>query len=492
MTVLRRLDHEVAGHAQLDVAALERQVGAAAHQGDVLLRRDQHVLLAGADLHALLGLQADIVLLRLQQHRPLVGDLAQFAALGEQADVAAGVDHHLLPGGHLLVLPGHAVDVLAGGQGQARRRRRGDPRRAAQGDRRLAADALPGFVVGAKAEVAHGLLEALLRRRIVPHALVRPGVVAQLASQFQRRFQHLHHHATLEMAGTGPELLLGAQQQAPGRTHRAMFVCAQFEALAARLAAFGPRMGQVAQVQRAGAVVAHQRRTDLRRGVVDAQLVGPAALVLLALDGAEDLVVRQRVGRPIGRPVGAPGDDRLVAVSVQVVDDHLLADSRDRHVPPVGARPVLRDADPAGAEFVRTALAIPGEPHLHSSPLVAMDLFPCRADHRGDLRTVDARPGQRLGTPFGVLGHQFGAQVVAHPQRCVGGLFLLAGILGAAMDHPHRPPPGVEVGARMTAQLERVARDQPRVVAADAGHPRVAPVPRRRFSLKGRPAALCL
>ncbi len=49
-----------------------------------------------------------------------MGDLAQLAALGEQADVAAGVDHHLLPGGHLLVLPGHAVDVLAGGQGQAR------------------------------------------------------------------------------------------------------------------------------------------------------------------------------------------------------------------------------------------------------------------------------------------------------------------------------------------------------------------------------------
>ncbi len=86
----------------------------------MLLRGDQHVLLAGADLHALLGLQADVVLLRLQQHRPLVGDLAQLAALGEQADVAAGVDHHLLPGGHLLVLPGHAVDVLAGGQGQAR------------------------------------------------------------------------------------------------------------------------------------------------------------------------------------------------------------------------------------------------------------------------------------------------------------------------------------------------------------------------------------
>ena len=476
MTVLRRLDHEVAGHAQLDVAALEGQVGAAAHQGDVLLRGDQHVLLAGADLHALLGLQADVVLLRLQQHRPLVGDLAQLAALGEQADVAAGVDHHLLPGGHLLVLPGHAVDVLAGGQGQARRRRRGDPCRTAQGDRRLASVALAGLVVGTVAEVAHGFLEGLLRRRVVPHALVLPGVVAQLAGQLQRRLQHLHHDASVEMAGAGPELLLGAQQQPLGRTHRAMFVGAQFEALAAWLAAFGPRMGQVAQVQRAGTVVAHQRRTDLRRGVVDAQLVGPAALVLLALDGAEDLVVGQRVGRSVGRPVGAPGDDRLVAVAVQVIDDHLLANPRDRHVPPVGTCPVLRDPYPAGTELIVTSLVIPGELDFHPPPLVAMDLFPCRADYRRDLRTIDTRPRQRCGTPFDVLGYQFGAQVVAHPQRGVGGLFLLAGILGAAMDHPHRPPPGVEVGTRMTFQGKGVARDQPRVVAADRCHPCIAPM----------------
>ncbi len=38
---------------------------------------------------------------------------------------------------------------------------------------------------------------------------------------------------------------------------------------------------------------------------------------------------------------------------------------------------------------------------------------------------------------------------------------LVAGILGAAMDHPHRPPPGVEVGTRMTFQGKGVARDQP-------------------------------
>ena len=64
------------------------------------------------------------------------------------------------------------------------------------------------------AEVAHGFLEGLLRRRVVPHALVLPGVVAQLAGQLQRRLQHLHHDASVEMAGAGPELLLGAQQQA--------------------------------------------------------------------------------------------------------------------------------------------------------------------------------------------------------------------------------------------------------------------------------------
>ncbi len=93
-----------------------------------------------------------------------------------------------------------------------------------------------------------------------------------------------------------------------------------------------------------------------------------------------------------------------------------------------------------------TSLAIPGELDFHPPPLVAMDLFPCRADYRRDLRTIDTRPRQRCGTPFDVLGHQFGAQVVAHPQRGVGGLFLLAGILGAAMDHPGTKREDVERG----------------------------------------------
>ncbi|MCW5342359.1 hypothetical protein IGA75_31850, partial [Pseudomonas aeruginosa] len=37
----------------------------------------------------------------------------------------------------------------------------------------------------------------------MPHALVLPGVVAQLAGQLQRRLQHLHHDASVEMAGAG-------------------------------------------------------------------------------------------------------------------------------------------------------------------------------------------------------------------------------------------------------------------------------------------------
>ena len=254
-----------------------------------------------------------------------------------------------------------------------------------------------------------------------------------------------------------------------------MFVGAQFEALAARLAAFGPRMGQVAQVQRAGTVVAHQRRTDLRRGVVDAQLVGPTALVLLALDGAEDLVVGQRVGWSVGRPVGAPGDDRLVAVAVQVIDDHLLANPRDRHVSPVGTRPVLRDPYPAGTELIVTSLAIPGELDFtrpHSSQWISSlpGRLPSRsADHRYAAEAAVRDAIRRPRAPVRRAGR-------SSPQRGVGGLFLLAGILGAAMDHPHRPPPGVEVGTRMTFQGKGVARDQPRVVAADRCHPCIAPM----------------
>ncbi|MNT50323.1 hypothetical protein D3C72_1872370 [compost metagenome] len=71
------------------------------------------MLFAGGDFGALVGLDADGVVLRLQQQFALVGDVAHGAALREQAQVAACVDDYLFTGADLLVLLGDAVDMGA-------------------------------------------------------------------------------------------------------------------------------------------------------------------------------------------------------------------------------------------------------------------------------------------------------------------------------------------------------------------------------------------
>jgi hypothetical protein len=66
------------------------------------------------------------------------------------------------------------------------------------------------------------------------------------------------------------------------------------------------------------------------------KLLGAAPLRAPALDPALHLVGRQIIGRHV---VGvAPGDDGAVRIAFQEVDDHLLADARDVHRPPLGPR----------------------------------------------------------------------------------------------------------------------------------------------------------
>ena len=107
---VRSLHNEIAGHAQLDIAALHLDVGPSAQQGDVFVRRHQHVLLAGADFHALICSHLDAVVLGLQQQLTVLGDMAHVTALGEQADagrwqqLADGLgDYHVALDGELLL-----------------------------------------------------------------------------------------------------------------------------------------------------------------------------------------------------------------------------------------------------------------------------------------------------------------------------------------------------------------------------------------------------
>src|SRR4029450_1463101 len=73
--------------------------------------------------------------------------------------------------------------------------------------------------------------------------------------------------------------------------------------------------------------------------------------------------------------VDAAGDDGLVRIALEEVDDDLLADPRDRDRAPALACPRVRDAHPARALLVTLALAVPVELDLHPPVLVGVDLF---------------------------------------------------------------------------------------------------------------------
>ncbi|MNZ77798.1 hypothetical protein D3C78_963530 [compost metagenome] len=169
-----------------------------------------------------------------------------------------------------------------------------------------------------------------------------------------------------------------------------MGVGAQFKALAAWHAATGAWVGEVAEGQRAGGVVAHQAGADLPGGVVQAQFVVAFAVQFLAADRAEGLELRQFVRRAVDGVVAAANDHGLVGIAVEKTDQHFLTDAGQGDVAPAGTGPVVGDAHPAGAAVVILALAIPGELQAHATVFVAVDFFAGRADHGGDLRAVDA------------------------------------------------------------------------------------------------------
>src|SRR5688572_1358210 len=123
------------------------------------------------------------------------------------------------------------------------------------------------------------------------------------------------------------------------------------------------------------------------------EVVGAAALGAPGLDAGLRHVRRQRVGRHLLGVVDASGDDRLVGIAFQEVDDDLLADARDGDGAPGLAGPRLRHPDPARAVLALGPLAfpIPVEEHLHPAVLVGVDLVACRPDDHPGLRPLDER-----------------------------------------------------------------------------------------------------
>ena len=87
--------------------------------------------------------------------------------------------------------------------------------------------------------------------------------------------------------------------------------------------------------------------------------------------------------------VDPAGDDRLIGVAFQEIDDDLLADTRDHDAAPALPGPDLGHPYPAGAGLVRLAVAVPVELDLDPTVLVRPDLLARLADDDGGLGTLD-------------------------------------------------------------------------------------------------------
>lgn len=99
-----------------------------------------------------------------------------------------------------------------------------------------------------------------------------------------------------------------------------------------------------------------------------------------------------------------------------------------------------------------------------------MDLFAGRADHRGHVRAIDARPGQRCRAPLASARDQRRGLLVAGALVGAGGFFLQAGELAAGVADRIHPPMHIEVVSRVAGKCEAQARLQARVVAFDFGN----------------------
>src|SRR5262249_3661379 len=109
------------------------------------------------------------------------------------------------------------------------------------------------------------------------------------------------------------------------------------------------------------------------------------------LHPALSLVIRQRVRRHHFSVVDAADDDRLIGISFEKVDDHLLSNSRNVNHSPLLARPHRPDSYPAGTVQIVFSLAVPVKLNLHATVLVGKYLFSWRADDHGGLGSLNER-----------------------------------------------------------------------------------------------------
>ena len=131
-------------------------------------------------------------------------------------------------------------------------------------------------------------------------------------------------------------------------------------------------------------------------------------------------MLRQGVGGLVAAVVDAAGDDRVVGVAVDVLDDDLHADARDHHAAPAIAGPGLAHA----AAHRLGVVEVPVEADQHAAVVVAVDVRPAAravGDHRGRLGPAHRRARRApLGRAGLARGDQGVEALVRLPARAPG------------------------------------------------------------------------
>src|SRR5690242_16059377 len=95
----------------------------------------------------------------------------------------------------------------------------------------------------------------------------------------------------------------------------------------------------------------------------------------------------------------AADDHRSVRIATEELDEHLLTDARNDGAAEARAGPRLVGRDPARAQIVSLALAVPMKVNADARIFVGVDLVARRADDGGALDPLHARLRcHRLGT----------------------------------------------------------------------------------------------
>ena len=102
-------------------------------------------------------------------------------------------------------------------------------------------------------------------------------------------------------------------------------------------------------------------------------------------------LVGQLIRRHLAGVVYAADADRLVGIAFEKINDHLVADTRNKYCTPSFACPVLRYAYPARAIFVPFSVPIPVELHFYPTVFVGKDLLTFRTHNDRRLRSLDDR-----------------------------------------------------------------------------------------------------